>query len=169
MKPVKGMPASSSGRFRESASGVNEMLDRMLDVVGNPVGSYAMALDVSENTIKTWKRRGAVSLRYLEGFAREHGVTLDYLLNGEQAESEGDQPMSAEERLLLERFRASPRELRDAALRVLLGGADHHGAQVKVRASGGAQAAGRDIVGRAKNKKTGGGNEGSQKGRSGQR
>lgn len=146
MKPVKGMPASSSDRFRESASGVTEVLDRMLDVVGNPPGSYAMALDVSENTIKTWKRRGAVSLRFLEGFAREHGVPLDYLLNGEQAATEGDQPMSAEERLLLERFRASPRELRDAALRVLLGGGEHHGTQVKVRASGGSQAAGRDIV-----------------------
>lgn len=57
----------------------------MLKVVGNPLFiSYAQAFDVSENTIKTWRHRGAVSLQYLAGFAREHGESLDWLLYGKK-------------------------------------------------------------------------------------
>lgn len=68
---------------RESLEGVDAVLKRMVEALGNPpVGSYAQVLDVSENTIKTWKRRGGVPLRYLEGFSREHKVALDYLLRG---------------------------------------------------------------------------------------
>jgi transposase-like protein len=48
---------------------VDAVLERMLIALGKPPGSYAQVFDVSENTIKTWKRRGAVSLKYLEAFA----------------------------------------------------------------------------------------------------
>lgn len=134
MKPVNRPPADDY--VRESVSGVDAVFERMLEVVGNPLGSYAMAFDVSENTIKTWRRRGAVSLRYLEGFAKEYGTTIDYLLYGRSgASSPQDSPLTTEERLLLEKFRASPQPLRDAAMRVLLG--ESSGRQVKQSVRGG--------------------------------
>jgi len=74
---------------RESVEGFDAVLGRMMKVLGNPLfRSYGEALDVSENTIKTWRRRGAVSLKYLEGFSREHNVSLDYLLRGVEVQDE---------------------------------------------------------------------------------
>lgn len=122
MKPVN---ENLHDRFyEESVEGFDAVMERLMKVLGESAyGSFAMSLDVSENTIKTWRRRGAVSLKYLQGFAARHGVALDYLLRGENANTVTG-PLSDDERLMLERYRASPRDLRDAALRVLLGGGD---------------------------------------------
>jgi phage repressor protein C with HTH and peptisase S24 domain len=96
MKPVK---RKSGDEFhRESVEGVDAVLERMLIALGKPPGSYAQVFDVSENTIKTWKRRGAVSLKYLEGFARHHGVALDHLL-GREVQNEPDKLKVREERV----------------------------------------------------------------------
>ncbi len=64
------------------------------------------------------------------------GADVQYILTG----SRSDKAMSADESLLLERYRASPRDLRDAALRVLLGGDGpaSRGHQVKQKVSGNA-------------------------------
>lgn len=68
---------------RESDEGVDAVLNRMLDAVGGHAGGMAAALDVSPETIKTWRRRGEVSMRFLQGFAEEHGLSLDMLRYGE--------------------------------------------------------------------------------------
>lgn len=81
MNRVKG---NLSDEFHhESTEGIDAVLERMWVALGKPAGSYAQAFDVSENTLKTWKRRGAVPLRFLEGFARQHGLVLDVLLGRE--------------------------------------------------------------------------------------
>lgn len=49
------------------------------------------------------------------------GVDVRYVITG-QREGPTPEALSADERYLLERFRSSPPALRDAALRVLLGG-----------------------------------------------
>lgn len=72
----------------ESSEGVDAVLRRMVKSLGNPPGSFAEVLDVSENTIKTWRRRGEISPRYLSGFAKAHRVSLDYLLRGELVQNE---------------------------------------------------------------------------------
>lgn len=71
----------------ESSEGVDAVLERMCKAIDRhpDVGGYAQALDVSPNTIKTWTRRGAVPMRYLTGFAREHGISLEYLKYGRGA------------------------------------------------------------------------------------
>lgn len=74
------------------------------------------------------------------------GVDVRYIITGNR---EGALPevLSSDERHLLERYRSSPQPLKDAALRVLLGGEPPRGPkkQINVSASGG-QAAGRNIV-----------------------
>jgi len=74
----------------------------------------------------------------------ETGVDVAYVLTGQRA----DMVLTAEERLLIERYRESPRPLRDAALRVLLG-ADQpttQGATQTFHAPVSGGVAGRDIV-----------------------
>lgn len=86
-----------SDRFHsESAEGVEAVFKRMLIAAGNPMGSYAQVFDVSENTIKTWKRRGAVPLKYLEGFSRKYEVAIDHLLGREIQNETGKQKVCAE-------------------------------------------------------------------------
>ena len=72
------------------------------------------------------------------------GVDVAYVLTGQRA----DMVLTAEERLLVERYRESPRPLRDAALRVLLGADQPTGDRAvqtfHAPVSGGV--AGRDIV-----------------------
>lgn len=76
--------------YEESTEGVTAVLDRMWQVIGKPFcGSYAAGLDVNENTIKTWRRRGEVSTKYLKGFAAKHNVSLDYLMRGDAGSQEG--------------------------------------------------------------------------------
>lgn len=81
----------------ESIVGVEAVLNRMLIAAGSPPGSYAQVFDVSENTIKTWKRRGAVPLKYLEGFSRKYEVAIDHLL-GRDIQSETDKQKVCAER-----------------------------------------------------------------------
>ena len=84
------------------------------------------------------------------------GADVRYIITGGR---DGPPPetLSADERYLLERYRESPKPLRDAALRVLLGGeplASKKSKKVTVTANGG-QAAGRDIVSTKKTTKRG--------------
>lgn len=121
MKPVN---ENLHDRFyEESVEGIDAVMRRLMEVLGNPMYvSHAMALDVSENTVKTWRRRGFIPMKYLQGFAAKHGVSIDYLMRGEAKSASEEIALSNEERLMLDRYRTSSRELRDAALRVLLGG-----------------------------------------------
>lgn len=96
-----------------------------MEVVGRPLYcGFAEAFDVSPNTIKTWRKRGAVSTKYLQGFAKEHGASLDYLMHGNRDTSDQGPALTTEELLLVEKYRASSKEIRNAVMRVLLGGDD---------------------------------------------
>lgn len=66
----------------ESQEGAKAVLDRMMKILGSHVGSYAEVLDLSSNTIKTWIRRGAVPMKYIQGFANKHNVSVDYVMRG---------------------------------------------------------------------------------------
>lgn len=111
---------------RESVEGVDAVFGRMWEAVGRPLFTgYAQAFDVSENDIKNWRRRGRVSRAYLEGFSREHGVSLDWLLYGDQPKAEQAQSyqvsenlrpygLSADEAALLETYREIDPETRVA-------------------------------------------------------
>lgn len=114
MKPVN--KNSADEYVRESQSGVDAVFERMLEVLGNPPGSYATAFDVPESTIKTWRHRGAVSLRYLEGFAREHGTTIEYLRYGTGTATAGGGGLDESERELLKVLRSLPEERRQALM-----------------------------------------------------
>lgn len=118
---------------RESVDGVEAVLDRMWQAVGRPLVGYAQAFDVSDSSIKNWRHRGRVSREYLEGFALEHGVSLDWLLHGDQQDSH--QPgahqvnqnaapygLKPDETALLAGYRQSSPEVRAAALRMLADG-----------------------------------------------
>ncbi len=97
MKPVNSDFENSF--HRDSVEGVESVFKRMLKATGKTIGfSYAEAFDVSPNTIKTWRRRGKVALQYLEGFAKEHGVTLDYLLHGDAVQNEPIHAHAAKEK-----------------------------------------------------------------------
>lgn len=87
---------TKSGYYEESQEGAKAVLERMMKILGSPVGSYADALDVSPNTIKTWLHRGEVPLKYIQGFAKKHSVSVDYVLRGiEGAVSSGFQNEAA--------------------------------------------------------------------------
>jgi hypothetical protein len=156
MKPVNRILADEF--HRESEEGVDAVFARMMDVVGHPIGGYASAFDVSENTLKTWRRRGAVSTKFLQGFAKEHGVSLDHLLYGDLGKPDDHVELSKAEVELIVAYRASPKYLRDAAIRVLLGSESLSAPgqkSVKVSAPRG-NAAGRDLVVTVKKGKKGG-------------
>lgn len=114
MKPVNRN--SRDEYARESQSGVDAVFERMLGVLGNPPGSYAIAFDVPESTIKTWRHRGKVSLRYLEGFAKAHGTTIEYLQYGTGTAAAGGVELDEREREMLKVFRALPEERRQALM-----------------------------------------------------
>lgn len=118
MKPVNRNLANEF--HEESRDGVDAVFERMWQVCGAKWGGFHEAFDVSPNTIKTWRRRGAVSVKFLQGFADKYGTTLDYLMHGDRSESA--LVLDDIERDLIRRFRAAPASLRDAALRVLLSG-----------------------------------------------
>lgn len=147
MKPVKRILADE--HHKHSEEGVEAVFARMLKAAGNYLGmSYAEVFDVSDNTIKTWRRRGAVSTKFLQGFAQEHGVSLDYLLYGEKREDGENLTLSTEERYVIACYRSAPKQLRDAAVCVLLSGdppSSTPGVKVGKRSRVG-QVAGRNIV-----------------------
>jgi len=115
---------SKDGYYEESNEGFDAVMGRMMEVVGNPAHiSYAIALDVNENTIKTWRRRGEVSTKFIKGFAEKHNVSLDYLMRGESeiaaaAKLTAEQTsagysvevLSKEEQALLDNYRNCPQE-----------------------------------------------------------
>jgi hypothetical protein len=76
---------SKADRYHsEARESVDAVLGRMCEAIGvDPTWrGYAEALDISKETIKTWRRRGEVSMRFLVKFSAEHGVALDYLRRG---------------------------------------------------------------------------------------
>ena len=78
-------PDDKSRRYHtEARESVDAVLQRLCDAIeAKPeMGGFARALDISPDTIKTWRRRGRVPLRYLQGFSAQHGVSLDWLLHG---------------------------------------------------------------------------------------
>lgn len=105
---------------------VDCVLDRMVEtMLGEDAHfkSHALALGIPHNTIRTWKRRGKVPLYELEIFSERYGVTIDWLLHGDQPEaaqaephhvSENVQPygLSADEAALLETYREIDAEAR---------------------------------------------------------
>lgn len=120
----------AAGYHVESSEGIDAVLDRMFEAVGKPFGfGYAKAFDVSERTLSTWRARGQVARRYLEGFAREWKTSVDYLLYGSEgvvdieakptapggaAQQAASYGLKADERKLLENYRKSPAEVREA-------------------------------------------------------
>lgn len=77
---------------RESLDGVDAVLERMVKALGLDIGfGFAEALDVSRDTVKTWRRRGEVPMRFLTGFAKAHGLSLDYLRFGGSGQNEPDE------------------------------------------------------------------------------
>lgn len=142
MKPVNRLADSY---HLESEEGVDAVFERMFQVVGKPPGGYAQAFDVSENTIKTWRRRGAVSTKFLQGFANEHGTTLDYLLYGDRGRRQDELALDTNERALVLLFRSAPKNLRDAAIRVLCGEPAARETTQIIKGDVRGQVAGRDI------------------------
>lgn len=122
MKPVNS--DLENNFHRESEHGIDAVFKRMLKATGKTFGfSYAEAFDVSPNTLKTWRKRGQVSLKFLQGFASEYGVSLDYLLGRNVSQSASPQPaltarqeqagyivevLSKEEQALLDNYRHAP-------------------------------------------------------------
>lgn len=88
------------------------------------VGDFAERLGVNRKTITRWEANEALpdgsSLLALHA---QFGISPAWLLLGDISPEPCGSPLTAEEALLLERYRQSPGALRDAALRVLLGGA----------------------------------------------
>lgn len=114
MKPVK---QSDEKKFHgESVRGVDAVLDRMWEGLGKPPGSFAMAFDVPEGTVKTWRKRGEVSPRFMVDFAARHDLSLDWLMTGETIQDEtiaqsgvAREPDAVYRRSLLEDFVTVPR------------------------------------------------------------
>lgn len=85
-------PDDKSRRYHtEARESVDAVLQRLCDAIeAKPeMGGFARALDISPDTIKTWRRRGRVPLRYLQGFSAQHGVSLDWLLHGGEPSADG--------------------------------------------------------------------------------
>lgn len=112
---------------------VDHVLDRMVEAVlgeNAHFKSHADALGIPPDTIKTWKRRGAVPAGYLANFARDWKSSVDYLLHGKDGvvliEAKPTPPGGAaqqiaqygaladDERKLLENYRNSSAEVKEA-------------------------------------------------------
>lgn len=108
---------------------VDHVLDRMVEAVlgeNAHFKSHAEALGIPQDTIKTWKRRGAVPAGYLSNFAREWKASVDYLLFGEEgvivtrakpmspAQRAARYALATDERKLLENYRKLPTEVKEA-------------------------------------------------------
>lgn len=104
---------------------VDHVLDRMVEAVlgeNAHFKSHAEALGIPQDTIKTWKRRGAVPAGYLSNFAREWKASVDYLLFGEEGvivtkvkpQQVARYALATDERKLLENYRKLPTEVKEA-------------------------------------------------------
>ncbi|EKT4470018.1 helix-turn-helix domain-containing protein [Pseudomonas putida] len=100
----------------------NGVGDRIAQLRGSmKIGDFAECLGVNRKTITRWEAGealpdGSSLLALHESF----GAAPTWVLLGESTPG-AEVPLSAEESLLLERYRQSPVALREAALRVLLG------------------------------------------------
>lgn len=87
------------------------------------IGAFADRLGVNRKTITRWEANDALpdgsSLMTLHA---QFGTSPSWVLLGDISPEPWASPLTAEEALLLARYRESPSALRDAALRVLLGG-----------------------------------------------
>lgn len=70
----------------ESRESVDAVLERMCRAIGRDpaLGGYAKALDISDATIRTWRRRGEVTVKFIRTFAAEHGLDERQLMYGDQ-------------------------------------------------------------------------------------
>lgn len=113
---------------------VDQVLDRMVEAAlgeNAHFKSHGEALGIPEETVKTWRRRGAVPAGYLSNFARDWKTSVDYLLHGPEgvmlieAKAHGGMHHAAEqqaaaygltdeERKLLENYRKVPAEVKEA-------------------------------------------------------
>lgn len=111
---------------------VDYVLDRMVEAVlgeNAHFRSHAEALGIPAETIKTWRRRREVPAGKLAAFAQDWDVPVDWLLHGPEGvtliEMKKTQPgevrqqaaaygLADDERKLLENYRASPAEVREA-------------------------------------------------------
>ncbi|WP_432721428.1 hypothetical protein R0381_002439 [Jeongeupia wiesaeckerbachi] len=82
------------------------------------VTAVAKQIGSVRNTIYNWLEKGNIPLNKLEEL-KGLGADVVFVLTGQQAVT----TLPPDEQMILTRYRASPPELRDAALRVLLGGA----------------------------------------------
>lgn len=86
------------------------------------IGFFAERLGVNRKTITRWEANEALpdgsSLLALHA---QFGISPAWVLLGEISPEPWASPLTAEEALLISRYRESPAALRDAALRVLLG------------------------------------------------
>lgn len=104
---------------------VDHVLDRMVEAVlgeNAHFKSHADALGIPQDTIKTWRRRGAVPAGYLSNFARDWKKSVDWLLHGPEGvpviEAKlmphgGAMQLRADERKLLENYRKLPNEVKE--------------------------------------------------------
>lgn len=132
-EPRKAAPLS--GTFhRESSDGVEAVLQRMAKTIGADPSSfgYARILDVSERVLSGWRKRGEVAIGFIDGFAREYGTTIDWLLRGVEPQlaeppdaahqvnqSVAPYGLSADETMLLETYREIDPEARGALQNLL--------------------------------------------------
>ena len=98
--------------------------------------AFGLLRGAGKTTVIAWERGTAFpNAQFLEQAALI-GADVRYIVTGLR---DGPPPLKPEEQLVLERYRSAPRELRDAALRVLLGGGD-------MKTSSGTKASARDIT-----------------------
>jgi len=85
--------------------------------------AFGLLAGAGKTTVISWERGTAFpNAQFLEQAALV-GADVRYIVTGMRV---GPAPLKPEEQLLLDRYRASSPPLRDAALRVLLGGVDAH-------------------------------------------
>lgn len=157
---VKGL---TSGRVQKLTRDESEALIRKLHVRGDwlatGVGPPLQSPKERELTRRMEAVRNASTKAGLAGLSPDQGRLVQEILYFVEIEDFAGlarhlPSLTAEEQLLVDRYRASPQPLRDAALRVLLGaepGERPTKPKIKVTATGG-QAAGRDIVNKGSGK-----------------
>ncbi|WP_460418895.1 helix-turn-helix domain-containing protein [Pseudomonas sp. microsymbiont 2] len=101
------------------SNGIGERIAQLRGAM--KIGDFAECLGVNRKTITRWEAGEALpDGSSLVALHESFGVSPTWVLLGAVA-PEAAAPLSAEENLLLTRYRQSPVALRDAAMRVLLG------------------------------------------------
>ena len=125
---------------------VGDRLREERERLGLSQPKMAEMMGATKQTIYAWENgRTAPDGFQLETFSAA-GADVRYIITGER---DGPPPLKPDEQLLLDRYRSSPAPLRDAALRVLLGGGEPpaSGARsIKIAGGSGHQVAGRNII-----------------------